>query len=77
MNHNRNWNVLYWNVRGQNASRKWDSIRNKVLESNCDIVCFQETKKDSFDVSFIRKLLPVAFDDFLFVPSVGALGVYW
>ena len=32
---NRSWNVLCWNVRGLNAVRKWDSIKNKVLNTNC------------------------------------------
>lgn len=75
MNHNvtRQWNILCWNVRGLNAARKWDSVRNKVVEANCD-VCFQETKKDSFDPSFVRKILPANFDDYLFVPSVGVSG---
>lgn len=66
--------MLCWNVRGINATRKWDSIKNKVTEANCDVVCFQETKKDSFDQAFIRKVLPTNFDAFLFVPSVGASG---
>ncbi|XP_066344156.1 uncharacterized protein [Miscanthus floridulus] len=74
MNHNRNWNVLCWNVRALNAVRKWDAIRNKVGETNCDIVCLQETKKDNFDAAFVRKILPATFDDYLFVPSAGASG---
>ena len=57
-----------------NAARKWDSIRSKVTEVNCDIVCFQKTKKDNFDLSFLRKVLPANFDTFVFVPSVGASG---
>lgn len=68
------WNVLCWNVRGLNATRKWDSVRNKVVEASCEVVCFQETKKDYFDSDFIRKILPVSFDSFLFVPSEGASG---
>ena len=71
---NRSWNVLCWNVRGLNAVRKWDSIKNKVLNTNCDIICFQETKKETMDQAFVRKILPPTFDDFLFVPSVGASG---
>lgn len=37
------------------------------------MVCFQETK-DNFDQSFIRKILPASFDEYLIVPSVGASG---
>lgn len=72
-NSTRIWNVLCWNVRGLNAVRKWDYERNKVVEANYDVVCFQK-KKETFDTTFIRKVLPPAFDDFLFVPSVGASG---
>lgn len=70
----RNWNVLCWNVRGLNASRKWDSVKNKVLCANCGIICFQETKKESFDQTFIKKILLPNFDEFIYVPSVGASG---
>lgn len=70
----RNWNVLTWNVSGLNSTWKWDSIKNKVLSTQCDIICFQETKKDSFDSSFLRKICPIQFDSFDFLPSVGASG---
>ena len=69
---NRSWSVLCWNVRGLNAARKWDSVRNKVTDANCEIACFHETKKVSFQPAFIRKILLVSFDNFLFVPSKGA-----
>lgn len=41
------------------------TIRNKA---NCYIVCFQETMKEFFDQAFVRKILPPAFDEFLFYP---------
>lgn len=66
--------MLCWNVGGLNATRKWDSIKNKIKNANCDIVWFQETKKDAFDQAFLRQILPPAFDEHLFVPSVGASG---
>lgn len=64
--------MLCWNVRGLNAARIWDSIRNKVIQANCDVVCFQETKRASFDGGFLRKVLPPCFDEYLFVPAIGA-----
>ena len=70
----RNWKVLTWNVRGINSSWKWDLVKNKVICVQCDIICFQETKKDSFDSSFLRKIYPPPFDSFDFLPSVGASG---
>ena len=66
----RNWKVLTWNVRGINSSWKWDSVKNKVICVQCDIICFQETKKDSFDSSFLRKIDPPPFDFFDFLTCV-------
>jgi hypothetical protein len=43
-------------------------------ESNASIVCIQETKKYSFDCSFIKKFAPRRFDKFAFVPAEGASG---
>jgi exonuclease III len=54
---NRNWSVLCWNVRGINSQEKWDAIRSKILESSCDIVCLQETKKESFDSQLSRNFV--------------------
>lgn len=71
---NRSWNILCWNVRGINAAEKWSTICNKIDESNCEIFCFQETKKENFDSAFIRNFAPRRFDKFAFAPSVGASG---
>jgi exonuclease III len=71
---NRSWNILCWNVRGINATKKWPVIRNKIDESSCEIFCFQETKKDCFDSAFIRNFAPKKFDKFIYAPSVGASG---
>jgi hypothetical protein len=43
-------------------------------ESNASIVCFQETKRESFDSSFIKNFVPKHFDKYAFVPSEGASG---
>lgn len=65
---------MTWNVRGINSSWKWDSVKNKIVEAQCDIVCLQETKKDQFDRLFLKKICPPAFDCFDYLPSVGASG---
>jgi len=70
----RSWNVLSWNVRGINAPWKWNAIRNKVVESKCDIICFQETKKEGFDSRFLKNVCPNEFDAFDLLPSIGASG---
>lgn len=71
---NRSWSILCWNVRGINSADKWLAIRNKIEESNCEIFCFQETKKEIFDSAFIRNFAPRRFDKFIFAPSAGASG---
>lgn len=66
------WHILCWNIRGINGSDKWDAIRDKIQESTCSIICVQETKREGFDTSFIRKFALRRFDCFDFIPSVGA-----
>lgn len=73
-NTNRKWKVLCWNVRGINSNKKWTAIRSKIMESNCDIICLQETKRDMFDANYLKKFCPPQFDSFEFLPSVGASG---
>jgi len=66
--------VLCWNVRGLNSDKKWNSIWDKIVDNNYDVVCLQGTKKDQFDSSFIRNICPQQFDSFAFKPSMGASG---
>jgi exonuclease III len=74
MSHKRAWKILCWNIRGINSENKWDAIRSKIAESNCDIVCLQETKRESFDSLYVKNFCPPSLDCFEFVPSVGASG---
>lgn len=71
MNH-RSWKILCWNVRGLNTDKKWNSIHDRVMESNCDTFCLQETKRSSFDLSSIHQFCPASFDSFEFLASMGA-----
>lgn len=71
---NHFWNVLCWNVRGINDAEKWVIIRNKIEESNCAVICFQETKCELIDQSFLKNFIPRRFDKFEFSPSLGASG---
>jgi exonuclease III len=61
-------------VRGINAENRQRQVRAKIEESECDIICLQETKCESFDWRAIRKLCPKHFDCFVCAPSVGASG---
>lgn len=56
------------------SSRLWDAVRDKVEESASSVICLQETKRETFDLSLIRKFAPRRFDRFDFIPSVGASG---
>lgn len=71
---NRHWNILCWNIRGINATAKWDAVRDKIEESACSIICLQETKCEHFDMSYIRNFAPKRFDLYDYVPSAGASG---
>ena len=70
----KHWKTLCWNIRGINSVNKWDSVRDKIVESGCDIICPQETKRETFDIQYIKKICSPAFDVFEFLPSVGATG---
>jgi len=74
MDNNRCTKVLFWNVRGINSQVKWDAIRDKISESACQIVCLQETKKETFDSFYIKKFCPRNLDKFAYSPSIGAFG---
>ena len=52
---NRKWNIMNWNVRGINSQERWDDIRDRTEESQCDIICLQESKRDFFDTAYLRK----------------------
>lgn len=46
----------------------------KIEQSACSIFCFQETKRNSFDHQFMRNFSHRRFDQYAFVPSIGASG---
>jgi exonuclease III len=64
-----------WNVCGINSQGKWDALRDKITESAASVVCLQETKREHFDSSYLRKFCPRQLDKFAFQTSVGASGV--
>jgi hypothetical protein len=73
-NQARTWNILNWNIRGLNSDDKCNAVCSKIEESSCVIYCLQETKRQSFDSSSIKKLAPKRFNKFSYVPSQGASG---
>jgi exonuclease III len=71
-NLHRRLKILSHNIRGINSDIKWNSLRNNIMGINCDIICIQETKKESFDDSYIRRFYNRSLDKFAFGPSIGA-----
>jgi hypothetical protein len=65
------WNILDWNIRGINSQNRWDDIRQRINESNCNIICLQETKREYFDHSYLRNFGP----NFFFTFQLHSL--YW
>jgi exonuclease III len=68
------WNVLCWNIRGINLEKKWNALKDRLVEHACDVIYLQETKCDHFDLSFIHNFCPPMFYRFEFLPAVGASG---
>ena len=74
MDRYRDWNILDWNIRGINSQERWDDIANKISESNCNIICMQETKRETFDNAYLRKFCSRRLNMFSYSPSVGNSG---
>src|SRR4051812_15162084 len=70
----RKWRILCRNIRGLNSESRKRAVRAKIEESDCAIICLQETKCEFFYHRFIRKFSPKCFDTFAYAPSVGASG---
>ena len=74
MNNYKSWNVLCWNIRGMNTDAKLLSLRQTIEDNGFQVACVQETKKDTFQISDIRKFAPKILDSFAYAPSIGASG---
>lgn len=66
--------MLCWNVQGLNSEPKQLAVHNAISSSGCAIICLQETKRTQIDMSFVKLFCPRNFDQFVFMPSVGASG---
>jgi hypothetical protein len=65
------WSVLSHNVRGINSSVKWNVIRCSIRDSGCDVICLQETKKDIFDLAYLKNFAPLNLIHLLLFPWWG------
>jgi exonuclease III len=61
-----------WNIRGLNKRDKLQCITDFIADNNLDFVTFQETKKESFEDSFLK----YAKHNFIwnFLPANGTAG---
>ena len=71
---NRSWYFVDWNIRGVNSQERWDDIRQRSNESNCNIICLQETKREHFDLAYIKNFCHRKFNKFAYSPSMGNSG---
>ena len=74
MSLNSSWNFLNLIIRGLNSPEKWLAIRQKIEESVAGILCLQETKRQNFDLAYIKNFCPQRFNKFEYLPSIGASG---
>ena len=58
----RSWNIICWNVCGIGSDEKHFALRSHIDNSGCLIICLQETKRDHFDHSYLRKFCPKRFE---------------
>lgn len=66
--------------RCENSENKWNAILDRVSETNCNVICLQETKRARFDNAFLHLFCPQTFDSFEVLPCVGASGgsiIFW
>lgn len=71
---NKQWKILNWNIRGINDKDKWLAIQNKIDETDCDLICIQETKRETLDSRYLKQFCPKRLNKFDYQPSVGASG---
>jgi hypothetical protein len=51
------------------------ALTSKIEESGCDIICLQETKRENFDMDYLKQFCLKRFNKFEFLlPSIGASG---
>jgi exonuclease III len=71
---NRTMHIMDWNIRGFNSIERCDDLANKISQTNPSIICLQETKKESSDNTYLRKLCPRRLNQFACQPSIGLSG---
>lgn len=68
-----NLNILNWNIRGINSSRKRQILKDHLSQHKIDIVLIQETKKENFS-NRILKTISSKLDLWHWLPARGRSG---
>ena len=50
-------NIITYNVRGLGRGVKWSTIRRLIKKESVDMMCIQETKKESIEKSMCQALI--------------------
>ncbi|KHN34256.1 hypothetical protein glysoja_035891, partial [Glycine soja] len=67
-------NILSYNIRGLGKGIKWASIRRLVGKHKIDLLCLQETKRDSLDKALCQTLWGQSDFEWEWVPAVNTAG---
>ena len=67
-------NILSYNIRGLGRGIKWASIRYLVGKQRIDLLCLQETKRESMDKVVCKALWGQSDYDWEWVPADNTAG---
>ncbi|KAL5159482.1 hypothetical protein HKD37_15G043793 [Glycine soja] len=67
-------NILSYNIRGLGRGIKWASIRRLVGKHKINLLCLQETKRDSLDKALCQTLWGQSDFEWEWVPAVNTAG---
>ena len=67
-------NILSYNSRGLGSGVKWSAIRKLTMANNIDVLCIQETKKDSVDAYLCQYLWGDSSASWECLPSSNTAG---
>jgi exonuclease III len=69
-----NIQLISWNVRGLNAPARCLAVHEMIATTPCNLVCLQETKLQTIDLSLATFLGAYKLNHFAFKPATGTKG---
>ena len=69
-----NMNIVSYNVRGRRRGVKWGAIRRLVRNQKVDMICIQETKRESIDKATCHALWGDSDIGWEFQPAINTAG---